>query len=291
MSSKPIERWRDKPAIGGFALFLAVGLAPLACGILYGGLYSIGVAGMLATGATLEPWRRVLTGGEFWESLAYSLYIAAAVISWGVAGALVLTFALGRRIRRGGLEYALLVPMALPGAVAGFFVYQMLSGSGLAVRLGLRAGLIETAAQLPALTNDGPGAGIVLAQLIMAIPFFTLLFVQIADAERLDELLSLARALGAGRLQGVLRVGVPIILRGAASNICLFFIVVMGSYEIPLLLGRQTPEMLSVLALRKYAMYDLAQKPEAFVVALLYTLATAGLVVAVSRRKGSRFGT
>jgi len=276
--------WRDRPALAGFALYLAVALLPLAASLVYGGLYSLGIAGLLAPGATLAYWSRTLSSPELWSALAYSVYIAAAVVGLAVALALTLALLLRDRLGAGWLSGVLLLPMALPGAVAGFVIFQTLTAAGVVGRWVAAAGL-------PALTNDRPGLGIILAHLLTAVPFFTLLFAQVADSERLTEFTALARTLGAGRVQRLRRVALPLMLRGASSSIWLVFVVVMGSYEIPLLLGRQTPEMISVLALRKYAMYDLTQKPEAFVVAILYTLVTAGLVTLVMApgdRKGGR---
>ena len=67
-------------------------------------------------------------------------------------------------------------------------------------------------------------------------------------------------------------------------SLALLFAVVLGSYEIPLLIGSQSPQMISVLVLRRYALYDITQKPEAFIIALLYTLLVLGLVGTALRR-------
>ena len=117
-----------------------------------------------------------------------------------------------------------------------------------------------------------------------------LLFVQIYQTERVGDLVRLASTLGAGKGAGLYRVAVPILLSRSATNIILLFIAVMGSYEIPLLLGRQSPEMLSVLTMRKYSMFDLAQKPEAFIVALLYTAFVLVLITAAFRTRRLAFG-
>jgi putative spermidine/putrescine transport system permease protein len=52
----------------------------------------------------------------------------------------------------------------------------------------------------------------------------------------------------------------------------LFFVFVLGSYEIPLLLGRQSPQMMSILTMRKLERFDLATIPQAYVIALIYTV-------------------
>jgi len=67
----------------------------------------------------------------------------------------------------------------------------------------------------------------------------------------------------------------------------LFFIYVLGAYEIPLLLGQQSPQMLSVLVMRKYARFDITQKPEAFIIAILYALFVTAIILTVFRRNRS----
>ncbi len=46
--------------------------------------------------------------------------------------------------------------------------------------------------------------------------------------------------------------------------------------------------MLSVLTYRKYSLFDIAQKPEAYILALAYAAVVLGLVAFVFR--GRRFG-
>src|SRR5262249_39037592 len=82
-----------------------------------------------------------------------------------------------------------------------------------------------------------------------------------------------------------------ILLSRAAANVLLLFVVVLGSYEIPLLLGRQSPQMLSVLTFRKYQRFDLLDKPQAFACSILYTLfALTVVVLALGRGTSSRMG-
>ena len=59
----------------------------------------------------------------------------------------------------------------------------------------------------------------------------------------------------------------------------------LGSFEIPLLLGPQSPQMISVLARRKFGLFDLEQKPQAFIIALLYTGLVVALLLVFLRRR------
>jgi putative spermidine/putrescine transport system permease protein len=271
----------------GLLLFLAIAIVPLGASLLYAGLYSLGLTGLLNTGFTLGAWRRVLGGHEVWASLALSVGVALAVVALAAAGGLALALALRGRLGdldRGALSYALYLPLALPGTVAALFTFQMFTGGGLVPRLLLRLGM--PAASYAAPVQDRWAIGIVLTHAALAVPFFALLFDKLHQSERIAELSTLAASLGASRGQRLRRVEIPLLLRAAASNLALLFVVVLGSYEIPLLLGRQAPQMLSVLTLRKYALFDIRQKPEAFVVALLYTALVLGVIGVVFRREG-----
>jgi putative spermidine/putrescine transport system permease protein len=100
-------------------------------------------------------------------------------------------------------------------------------------------------------------------------------------------LLELASTLGASRRQGLLRVTLPILLHAAAPSLVLLFILVMGSFEVPLLLGRQSPQMFSVLTYRKYGLFDISQKPEAYILSLGFTVLALGLVGVAFRMRRS----
>ena len=276
----------DRPARIGFISFLLIAVVPIIAGLFYATLYSVGLAGLFLEGVTLRYWSAVLSSYDFWSSVVLSAYIAFAVTLATIAASLGLVLTLPDSLRRGPLASLIYLPLALPWTVAGFFTYQMLSAGGFASRLTTSIGVTAGVRDFPALVQDRAGIGIILAHVLLATPFFTLLFVALYESERIEELASLAASLGAGAGESLRRVSVPILLRGAAPNAVLLFVVVLGSSEIPLLLGRQTPQMLSVLTLRKFAMYDIAQKPQAFVVALLYAILIAALVRAAVRGGG-----
>lgn len=270
----------------GLALFVGLAVAPIVFSLGYAAAYSVGAVGLLSDGWTGAHWARALGRGEVWRSFGLSLYVAALTTVLTASLALTLALYLRRPLRYGPLSYVIYFPLALPATVAAFLVFQLFSGSGYAARLLLRLGVIESASQFPGLVHDPWALGIVTAHVGLAVPFFMLLFVQVHAGERVEALVQLARTLGASRWQALWKVSVPILLTKSTTNLLLLFIAVLGSYEIPLLLGRQAPQMLSVLTMRKYAMFDLAQKPEAFIVALLYT-ALVLAVIAVAWRRGT----
>ncbi len=276
---------RRRPEDLGFALFLLIVVLPVAGSLLYALLYTVGAAGLLSRGLTGAHWAAVLGGAEVWSSFGLSVAVAGAATLLAAAGGLAVALALPRQMARGPLSYALYLPLALPWTVAGLLAFQLLSPGGLLSRLAFRAGLTAGIAGFPELVNDRWAVGIVATHAALALPFFALLFSELAASGRLAEYQALSRSLGATRGQTLARVALPLLLRGARGNLLLVFVAVLGSYEIPLLLGRQTPQMLSVLTERKFQRFDILEKPEAFAVAVLYSLfALAVLALALCRR-------
>jgi putative spermidine/putrescine transport system permease protein len=130
----------------------------------------------------------------------------------------------------------------------------------------------------PALINDPWAIGIIVAQVGIGTPFFALLFSQIFNIEKLKDIQNLAYSLGATKFDVFRRTTLPILLLKSRHQIILSFIFVFGSFEIPSILGQHTPEMISVLAIRKMGLFEIGQKPEAFVVAFLYCLVVIGIL-------------
>lgn len=275
-------RWYRRCRLAGF---VALAVVPPLWGIGYALAYSVGLAGALSPGFSLEAWSRLAApGGEIVRSFGFSIAVAAAALVLATGAALGLALGLRRELTSGPAATALLVPLALPGIVGALLAFVWFSGAGWFARGAWHLGLIGSPADFPALINDRLGLGIVLTHAALATPLLTLLFVRLHANERLDELVALARTLGAGPWAVLRRVVLPILLRRAAPSLTLLFAAVLGSYEIPLVLGAQRPEMLSVLARRKFALFDLSLRPEAFVIAVLYAALVFTLVLVVFRK-------
>lgn len=255
----------------GLALFLIIAILPIGGALLYAVFYSVGATGLLSTGLTTSYWSATLLSAELWTSFGLSLYVAAVSVALSILIAMAFTRLFHTEFKRGSVRLLFYLPLALPATVAAFIVYQWLSDSGWLFRLipWFEGGGV---------VNDPFAIGIILAHMAMVVPFFTLLFASHYDASGITELAALARSLGAGTAKITRRVVVPIILRRSILPVTLVFITVLGSYEIPILLGRQAPEMVSVIIYRKYALFDIADKPEAYIIALMYTALVAGIL-------------
>lgn len=253
------------------AVFLLLAVVPVAAGLFYGLAYSVGLTGALSTGFTLEYWK-VVTSGALLYSLAYSFYIAFVAIMIATAAALFLTLYLKKSLTRGTLSYLLYLPLTIPALVMGFLVFQLLTKSGLVSRVVYQLGWIENLQDFPSLVHDSFGLGIILAHVLMATPFLTLLFHAIYREQNLDQLKEVSANLGATRSYFLKRIAVPTILKTAAPNLLLYFIFVLGSYEVPLLIGSQQHRMVSVLAVQKFQRFNLLDIPQGYAISVAFTL-------------------
>lgn len=252
-------------------LFLFFAVLPLSAGLLMGLMQSLGW-GALNQQMSFQHWATVWTDPAFFWSLAYSLYIALLSTLLALCLAIVFNIPMAGKKR---VPLSLYVPLALPAVVMAFFSYQLLSPSGLLSRLGQRLGLIEAGSDFLALTADTWGLAIIFTHALMSCFFFTLYFRHLWLGEGLDRIGETATNLGAKPAQVLWQLQIPHLLKRSRPMIGLYFIFALGSYEIPLLLGRSFPKMLSVLAVDKLQNFRLADRPEAFVMALSYALLLA----------------
>jgi putative spermidine/putrescine transport system permease protein len=260
-------------------IYLCMMLLPLLLGLGYALAYSFGLLDLLHPGWTSQHWQEVLGGGEFWRSLFYSIYIATAAVFFAVVLAFALLIAVPKPLERGALSQLIYWPLALPNIVAAFAALQLLSRSGFFSRIAWQLGWIEGQQGFIQLTQDHWGIGVLLTHTFLAMPFFYLLLRNLYQSERIGALIELASSMGASRKQRLGRLLLPILGRKILPSALMYWIFVMGSYEIPLLLGGQRYEMVSVLILRKLKGADLAVIPQAYVIASFYTFLVALLTI------------
>jgi len=269
----------------GILLFLLLAVLPLVLGMIYALLYSLGLAGLMSHGFTFDYWREALSDFELWFSLGYTFYIALTTIALSIFGALLLTIYLKKPFQQGWTGFSLYVPLAFPAIVVAFLVFQLGTQSGFFARILFQLGFISQPSSFPELVNDPLGIGIIAAHTFMAMPFLTLYFMNLYDQENIHDLSQVAQTLGASRIDQTRRVVMPLLLRRAFPTLVLYTIFVMGSYEIPLILGRQSPQMISVLVIRKLRKFSLATIPEAYITALIFMVIVIAALVILFRSK------
>lgn len=254
---------------------------PILLGIGYALAYSFGLTGLLNDGFTLEHWQKTVTYTPFWKSLFFSFTIA--IVTVFIACGLAIGIAIRFRHIWKQHQALLYLPLTIPSIVMAFFVFQLLSKAGFLSRILNQIGVTNGIEGFPDLVNDNYGLGILFAHIFMATPFFTILFLQVYQNERLQLFHQLSATLGASKMDGLKKVVLPIILQKSFPAIILYFIFSFGSYEIPLLLGSQSPQMISVFTIQKLQRYNLADIPIAYVSCIIYTIFIAVIVILSSR--------
>ncbi|MGB3590152.1 MAG: sulfate ABC transporter permease [Nonlabens sp.] len=273
------------------AFFTLFTVSPVLLGFLYALLYSVGLIGLMNDGFTLEYWTATLTTPSFWSALGYSFYISLTVMIFSISMALFMVISWYKDLQKGWLSYVVYLPLAFPGVVLAFYGMQLFSKGGFLSRLTIQLGLIEQLGQFPDLVNDSFGISIIIMLCCIVTPFFTILFSNLFQSENITELHHLARTLGAQNQALNWQITIPLLLRRATFNIILFFIFIMGTYEIPLLLGRQDPSMLSPLVIQKLQKFNLADIPQAYSISVIYMLLVFTALVVLYRSQPQLFNS
>jgi len=242
------------------------------------------------TEPTLDYYIRVFTDGGFLESVLVSLRVAlwSAVLAT-VLGVLVCVALIRCRRTRGGLLYAVRVPILVPHAVVALFVIQLLDQTGLLARFAALLGLLEDYTQFPQLLYTPGYWGVILAYLWKEIPFvayFVLAFMS-GISQTLGEA---AENLGASPLRSFREVTLPLSIPVISRAFLILFIFAFGGYELPLLLGSTLPKALPVQTYLAYGDPDLLQRPLAMAMNGVMLLLSAGMALAylVAVRRLSR---
>lgn len=270
------------------AAVVAACALPLTLALGYAALYSLGMVGLLSDGFTLGNWAELLTG-EFGRSIAFSAYVALMSILGALGVALTLLLAARRTLAQPAAYRLLFLPLTLPPIVAAFVVFQLLSGGGVVSRLAWHAGLVSGPGAFPALVQDPYGLGIILTHTLLVFPFLLLVLLNLWQNENLGELSRVAASLGAGRRHVVLKVQLPLLLRGIFPLAALYFVFFLGAYDIPLVLGASSPRMMSVLVLEKLQRYNLADIPVAYAMATWYALLCLATIAVLYSRFRRRY--
>lgn len=262
--------YRRPQGHAALVFFFLLGVFPLAAGLVYAGLYSLGLIGYLNTGFTLQYWYISLTSKALWASLALSLGLATTVSAVSFFLALRCVVALRPHLKQRGVRFSLHLPLALPPLVAAFVSFQWLGGTGMLARGAHAIGLIQTTDSFPVLVNDPYYIGVFVTLLLLNFPFILLLVLDQYDRVGIPEYANLAATLGGNPTQIRRKVIRAILIHRVLPTLVLYTVFLFGAYEVPLLLGQQSPAMISVLISQKFSKFNLADVPVAYTGAVLY---------------------
>ncbi|OAQ38307.1 hypothetical protein A5893_16085 [Pedobacter psychrophilus] len=281
---------KQKPIhIISFLLLFVFAILPLILGFGFALAYSFGLIGGLNQGFTLDNWSALFENNDVVISFLYSGWLAIASLTLSVVISMAIAIFFHKKFSKGIYSYLVYMPLAFPSIVAAFFFAQFLGNSGILSRICYQLGIIDNIQSFPNLVNDQYSFGIIVAQFFLSLPFFTLLYTGLYQTERIDDYTQLANSLGAKNRQSIFRISIPILLKKSFPNIVMYFIFKIGAYEVPLLLGRSTPETVSVLAVRKLQKFNLYDIPQGYAVAVIYTIIILSLLMLVLKTNKNEY--
>ncbi len=266
--------------LAALAPALLVVLALWGAGMVGAVRSSLGVSRLTGwSAADLDAYRALVDDPAFWESLWFTLRIAA--MATAISAVLAVGLAAGLR-RHGPAARALAaVPVPMPHLVAAVLGVLWLGPGGIAERLlgGLPVNLVR----------DPAGIGVVLVYVYKETPFLALLVLAAwgpAVAAREEA----AAVLGARPLQRLRWVVWPAIRGPLVTGSAVVAAFVIGAFEVPLTIGPTSPETLSELALSATRTASLDGRAAAnaalLVASLLAVLVAAAAAATVWRRRG-----
>ncbi len=260
---------------------------PMLLGVSFMAAYSLGLTGLLAHGLSFTAWAAVLRDRVTWISLGFSLWVGAASLGASIVGALLVLAVRPAAATAGGAVGVTpwFLPIAVPPMVAGLTAVLWLGNAGELARWAYALGWIRRPAEFPSPLYSRDGLGIIVTQTALVLPFLVVLFGRLARLHRVGELVEAARTLGASPVGAWRRVGTPLVLRAAAPTLGVYFLALSGAFEIPLLVGASYPTMLSIRVVQLFGQFDLSTRPQAYAVALLYTLVVAACSAIVLRAR------
>jgi putative spermidine/putrescine transport system permease protein len=225
----PGEAGRSRFAFGTLALTLPALILLLLLFVLpLGRLFALSFAG-----GSLEWYAKALTGGLYTTILLRTFEIAAIVtvcclvIGYPVAFLLATTTPAWRAI---GFAFVML-PLWTSVLVRTYAWMVLLGRNGIINRLLIDTGLMDQ--PLPMLNSK---MAVVLGMVHVMLPFMILPIY--SAVTRIDpDLAKAARGLGASTLRVVTTIYLPLTLRGILAGVTLVFVVSLGFYITPALLG------------------------------------------------------
>ena len=234
------------------------------------------------TKPTLQYYIQVFSHADFLSAVWVSMRIALwSTVFSVILGVLIAMALIKCRRTKGGMIYAIRLPILVPHAVVAVFVIQILSQTGLVARVAHMLGLLEDYTAFPQLLFTPSYLGTILAYLWKEAPFvayFVLAFMSGIS----DTLGEAAENLGASSVRSFWEVTLPLSIPVISKAGLIIFIFAFGGYELPLLLGSTLPKALAVQTHLMYMSPDLLQRPLAMAMNGVVLLLSASMAILYS---------
>lgn len=244
------------PVLLPFTLFFLIGITVTFLQSL--GFLLPGVDTVLPFGA----YRELFTSSWFFPSFAFSLKVAFASSLTAVAAGTLLGYTVWRLpagTRRAASGYA--VPLVLPHIAVAFLVLLLWSQTGIISSFLGKIGLIDEYTQFPDFIYRWNGAAIVFAYVYKEIPFVMLMVLSVLENFDRNQIIT-AKMLGGKEVRIFVKVVLPFLLPIIHTLFVILFVYSFGAFDIPFILGKSSPSMMSVKIFRLYFMRDISARPE-----------------------------
>ena len=274
----------------GLSLLILLAPALVVILVLFAGGLALGLSQSLgympiigAYGFSLEAYLELLGSPGFLPSVLLTVFVSVTATGAAVTLAVITALSLrkhfvGKRL----VSFLYQFPLTIPHLVVAVGMMMLVSQSGLLARGAYRIGLIGDPSQFPVLVFDDLGIGIILVYIWKEVPFIGLIALAVLQSIGSDYE-EQARTLGANSWQTFRHVLLPIIIPGILPGSIIIFAYTFSSFEVPFLLGKSYPAMLSVLSYRLYVDVDLDARPQAMAMSILIALFVLILVVIYRR--------
>ena len=222
---------------------VAVFLVPLLMLVVFSFWVNI-PGGQYEAGFTLENYVRFLTTSLYLEQLWLTIELALVTSVASLLLGYPLAYYLARLDRpwlRSTLLITIISSLWITYVIRAYAWQVILASNGIISSLGVALGILETQ------TSFYPGYwGLIVGMVYVFLPFMVLTLY--SSLRNLDgELLEASKNLGAGPLRTFRRVTLPLTKNGVASGTSLVFILALGAYVLPRLLGSGQQRTLPVL--------------------------------------------
>ena len=274
----------------GLAIFVLLAPALVVILVLFAGGLALGFSQSLgympiigAYGFSLHAYLELLRSPGFLPSLLLTIFVS--VTATGIAVTLAVITALTLRKHFVGkklVSFLYQFPLTIPHLVVAVGMMMLVSQSGLLARAAYRVGLIGDSSQFPILVFDDLGIAIILVYVWKEVPFIGLIALAVLQSIG-NDYEEQARTLGADSWQTFRHVLLPLIVPGILPGSIIIFAYTFSSFEVPFLLGKSYPAMLSVLSYRLYINVDLDARPQAMAMSILIAFFVLTLVVLYRR--------
>ncbi len=210
-------------------------------------------------------YREVLGQQHFLRDMLYSVYLAATATIVSTLFGIFISYAFvttKNGFIKSIVKKALQAGLIIPYLYVVFLALQFLSQTGFISRLLYHMGFVKDFTRFPALVFDRTGFAMIWVFVFKGTPFIALFTLHIMS--KISHAYGdVAASLGAGGLNILRRIYIPLSARTIVWSSCIVFAYALGSFEVPYLLGSLSPVPLSSRLYSLFIHVDLGVIPRA----------------------------